>query len=48
MLSLHDHGTRLCDNLTRREWLRVGGLSAFGLSLPQLLAAAPTGQPRAD
>jgi hypothetical protein len=28
---------RLCDGLTRREILRVGGLSAFGLSLPELL-----------
>lgn len=30
MLSWHD-------GLTRREWLRVGGLGAFGLSLPALL-----------
>jgi hypothetical protein len=44
MLSLHDHGIRLCDNLTRREWLRVGGLGAFGLSLPQLFGASETGQ----
>src|SRR5262245_37562652 len=37
MLSLHDAGP------TRREWLRLGGLSAFGLSLPHLLGstAAP-------
>ncbi len=39
MLGLHDKGTRLCDGLTRREWLRVGGLGALGLSLPALLAA---------
>jgi hypothetical protein len=39
MLSLHDKGTRLCDGLTRREWLRVGGLGALGLSLPALLGA---------
>jgi hypothetical protein len=37
MLSLFDRGPRLCDGLTRREWLRVGGLGAFGLSLPTLL-----------
>jgi hypothetical protein len=37
MLHLFDKGTRLCDGLTRREWLRVGGLGAFGLSLPTLL-----------
>ena len=38
-------------NATRREALRVGGLSALGLSLPQLLAgqaaAAGAGSPRA-
>jgi hypothetical protein len=34
---------RLCDGLTRREWLRVGGLSAFGLSLPALLGARAAG-----
>jgi hypothetical protein len=39
MFSLHDKGTRLCDGLTRREWLRVGGLGALGLSLPALLEA---------
>ena len=31
------------NDLTRREWLRVGGLSALGLSLPQLLAADTIG-----
>jgi Protein of unknown function (DUF1501) len=39
MLSLHHPGARLCDGWTRREWLRVGGLGAFGLTLPGLLAA---------
>ena len=28
-----------CDGLSRRNFLRIGGLGAFGLSLPQLLAA---------
>src|SRR6266568_552032 len=37
MLSIRGSGTRLCDGLTRREILRVGGLSALGLSLPRLL-----------
>jgi hypothetical protein len=44
MFRLCSRGTRLCDGLSRREWLRVGGLGAFGLSLPALLearAAAP-------
>src|SRR3954452_16819904 len=39
MLSLHDHPTRLCDHISRRELLRVGGLSVLGLSLPDLLRA---------
>ena len=40
MLSFRHDGTSLCDDgLNRREWLRVGGLSAIGLSLPELLAA---------
>jgi len=43
MLSIHDDGLQLCDGLTRREWLRIGGLGmggsgAFGLSLSALLA----------
>jgi hypothetical protein len=42
MLAIHDSGARLCDGLTRREWLRVGGLGAFGLSLPALLARQRT------
>jgi hypothetical protein len=33
-----------CDGLSRRELLRVGGLSALGLSLPQLLAAPRQGR----
>lgn len=42
MFGLHNNGTRLCDGLTRREWLRVGGLGALGLSLPALLEAKST------
>jgi hypothetical protein len=37
MLTIHDDGYRLCDGLTRREWLRAGSLGFFGLSLPALL-----------
>lgn len=33
-------GIRLCDGVNRREMLRVGGLSACGLSIPGLLNAA--------
>jgi hypothetical protein len=37
MLTLRDDGFRLCDGLTRRDLLHVGGLGLFGLSLPMLL-----------
>jgi hypothetical protein len=52
MLTIHDDGQRLCDGLTRREWLRIGGLGLFGLTMPELLraraneAAAPAGLER--
>jgi hypothetical protein len=39
MLRIHDQGAPLCDGVTRREWLRVGGLGLFGLTLPALLGA---------
>src|SRR5262245_5811702 len=37
MLQVLGPKAHLCDGLTRREVLRLGGLSAFGLSLPRLL-----------
>lgn len=50
MFSILDHH-RTMDRISRREWLRVGGASALGLSLPQLLhgthaSAAPGTAPR--
>jgi hypothetical protein len=42
MFAIHDHPYRLCDGLTRREWLRLGGISLGGLSLPALLQARQT------
>src|SRR4051812_26990826 len=39
MLSFGHTAARLCEGVTRREWLRVGGLSSVGLMLPQLLSA---------
>src|SRR5215472_4692629 len=39
MFSVGDHRVRLCEGLTRRQWLRVGGLGAAGLALPDLLRA---------
>ncbi len=41
MLAITDQGTRLCDGMTRREWLRIGRLGLTGLSLPGLLHAKP-------
>jgi hypothetical protein len=38
MLSIQGNRGRLCDTLTRRELLCVGGLSLVGMSLPGLLA----------
>jgi len=40
MLSINDRSTRMCDGISRRELLRVGGLSTLGLSLPALLQAS--------
>jgi hypothetical protein len=48
MLTIQDEGSRLCDGLTRREWLRAGSLGVFGLSLPALLQARRTEAATAD
>src|SRR3954470_23154924 len=43
MLRILGPASKLCDGLTRREMLRVGGLSLFGgLTLPRLLRARET------
>ncbi len=48
MLSLHAQGPTLCDGVSRRDWLQLGGLAALGgLSLPRLLAATPTHKAKA-
>jgi hypothetical protein len=39
MFGIDDRSTRLCDGRSRREWLRVGGLSVLGLGLDGLLRA---------
>ncbi|HEY3789023.1 MAG TPA: DUF1501 domain-containing protein, partial [Urbifossiella sp.] len=39
MATLSSISQRSCTGPSRREWLRAGGLSAFGLTLPQLLQA---------
>lgn len=43
MLRLMHHGARLCDGISRREWLRVGGLGTLGLGLPQHFASKARG-----
>ena len=37
MLSVLDRGATLCDRITRREMLRVGGLAFGGLTLADVL-----------
>ena len=39
-VSILGRGTTWCDGLNRREILRAGGLSLFGLTMPGLLRAA--------
>src|SRR4051794_32378023 len=36
---MDDQGAPLCDGINRREWLRIGSLGMFGLTLPALLGA---------
>jgi hypothetical protein len=48
MFSIHDRPSRLCDGISRRELLRVGGLSALGLSLPELLHAGDAAPAKRD
>jgi hypothetical protein len=45
VLSLWGARHRLCDGLTRRELLRVGGLGLLGLSLPDLLRGRAAASP---
>ena len=37
MLKIVNRGVPLCDGVTRRDWLRIGGLGLGGLTLPGLL-----------
>src|SRR6266480_6274035 len=52
MLSFTGRKLRLCDGSTRRDFLTVGGLTALGIALPDLLrareAAAAGGDPKAQ
>jgi uncharacterized protein (DUF1501 family) len=39
MVGAGEHGLHLAAGISRRQWLRVGGLGMFGLTLPGLLRA---------
>src|SRR6266516_3406953 len=47
MFSIEDLAHKRSDHISRREWLRVGGLGALGLSLSGLLRAGQASQPPA-
>ena len=40
MISFQDSGVRRNNRVPRRELMRIGGLSACGLTLPQLLSGS--------
>jgi hypothetical protein len=44
MFSLQHQPTRLCDGISRRQWLQIGGLGALGLSMPHLWGSHGTTQ----
>ena len=45
MISVNGRSKKLCDGVSRRELMRVGGLSLFGsMTLPRLLTAATNGR----
>lgn len=46
MLNLTGQGPRLCDGISRRDWLKVGGLGLGGLTLPALRQAQAASAPR--
>lgn len=48
MLRIEGRGGRLCDGVSRRTLLQLGGLGALGVSLPGLLAQPATAAPRTD
>jgi hypothetical protein len=44
MLNILGHPYRFCDGVTRRSFLRIGGLAMGGLTMPELLRAESSGQ----
>jgi Protein of unknown function (DUF1501) len=47
VLNLLGSRRRLCDGFSRREFLRIGGLGAFGLGLSDFFASTAAANPRA-
>ena len=41
MLNILGSPSRFCDGISRRDFLRIGGLGAAGLALPDLVRAKP-------
>src|SRR5882724_4798244 len=39
MLTIAGPKSRYCDGMSRRSWLRIGGLALGGLALPEILRA---------
>src|SRR5262245_26745472 len=39
MLTIPGPQSRYCDGMSRRSWLRIGGLALGGLALPEILRA---------
>ena len=44
MLTIPGPHSRFCDGMSRRSWLRIGGLALGGLALPDLLRAQANNQ----
>ncbi len=45
MLTIAGPKSRYCDGMSRRSWLRIGGLALGGLALPDVLRAETPGRP---
>jgi hypothetical protein len=45
---LQNTPTTLCDRISRRDWLQIGGLGILGLSLPRLLRADEAHRPHRE
>lgn len=45
MLTVFGSGAKYCDGLTRRSFLKIGGLAMGGMSLPDILRAEAARRP---